>query len=344
MTTENPKEQMSSSSSDLQSELPKPEGNSTSPKSSVKKILALGLLFIVVASLLAIFVIMGVTTQRGPADQSAEPTTVVTSPSPSTMPTEAVTPTESSNFPKARVLDRNFNTATDLGPVSDISPFEINGIYLVKHQGKDALYVNMQNINGHFAELRFYENGELSSQSEVNPETLTERVLIFRGRQPQDDLYLTGFTWDQNQEHLYFSMVSHSTTNSDSYPDTSNVFHYSTAEQQTDIVVQTNIWNDTFLEYDGAFTVKEVLSDKYLLLTIGECYACGEADAKSFVLNTENLGYNLVSTSEITDVTYDEAERKISYRTIMISGYGEGEMMPIPTYTTSTEVFSTDLP
>lgn len=344
MTTENPQVQMSSSSSEVQSEMPKPEGNSASPKSSVKKILALGLVFVVVASLLAIFVIMGITNQRGTADQSVEPTTVVTSPSPSTIPTEVVTPTESSNFPKAQVLDRNFNTATNLGPVSDSSPFEINGVYLVKHQGKDALYVNMQNSNGHFPELRFYENGELSSQSEVSPETLTERVLIFRGRQPEDDLYLSGFKWDQNREHLYFSMVSHSTTNSDSYPDTSNVFHYNTAEQQTEIVVQTNIWNDTFLEYDGAFTVKEILSNKYLLLTIGECYACGEASVKSFVLNIENLGYNLVSTSEITDVTYDEAEGTISYRTVMISGYGEGEMMPIPTYTTSTEVFSTDLP
>ncbi len=310
-------------------------------KFNVKKALALGLVFIVVITLLAIVVVMGMGKPDSDDDMKNKLTIL---PSETPVQITVVVPTLDREYLSTQVIDRNFNTSTNLGPVSEDSELETNEIYLVKYQGKDALYVNMQNSNGSFPELRYYEDEVLTSNSEVDIETLTERVLIFRGRQPYDDLYLTGFTWDQKQEYFYFSMVSHSADNTDSYPDTSNVFRYNSEENKTDIILQKKIFEENFLDYEGAFNFEKVLSEEHLILSVGECYACDGLELKTFVLNLENLTYKQLADDRITDLKYNASDNTVHFRLMSLNGYGEGEALPIPTFVTSTEVFTKTLP
>ncbi len=255
-----------------------------------------------------------------------------------------VSPTQSKDYPKVEVADRNFNTAEKLGPVSNDSEFEINGVYYAKYMEKDAIYIHFQNSNGLFPQLYYLEDGNVQGASDFDAETdLIGRILVFRGNQPFDDPSLTDFSIDSRKENLYFGLVSHPATNTDSYPDTSNVFRYNFASKTTDILVQKKLFDESFLDYSGAFYVKQSISEEYLVLYITSCYACGGAEKRSFVLNTKTSEY-IELADEIGEITYNGSANTISYKKNLIVGQQEDCLDFCPIFELSEEVFTSELP
>lgn len=264
-----------------------------------------------------------------------------------TEPTEEapVSPTVGKTYPKVTVLDRNFNTAQALGPESDDEEFQINGVYYVQYQGKDAIYIHFQNSNGLSPQLYYHVDDNIQGVSDFEATTeLSERVLVFRGKQPYDDPSLTDFSIDPKRENLYFGLVSHSTTNLDSYPDTSNVFKYNFTSKTSDIVIQKKLFIEDFLDFSGAFYVKEAVSPTHVVLYITPCYACGGGERQSFVLNTTTSGY-LKLASEIGAIEYNQSDNSITYKKNnivrqqddCIEGY-------CPIFELSDEIFTSELP
>lgn len=264
-----------------------------------------------------------------------------------TEPTEEalVSPTVGKTYPKVTVQDRNFNTAQALGPESDDEEFQINGVYYVQYQGKDAIYIHFQNSNGLFPQLYYLEGEDIQSISNFDTQSeLSRKVLVFRGKQPYDDPSLADFSIDPKRENLYFGLVSHSATNLDSYPDTSNVFKYNFSSMTTDIVIQKKLFVEDFLDFSGAFYVKEAVSPTHVVLYITPCYACGGGERQSFVLNTTTSGY-LKLASEIGAIEYNQSDNSITYKKNnivrqqddCIEGY-------CPIFELSDETFSSELP
>ena len=279
-------------------------------------------------------------------------------PSPTTRPTtteevgesepgdeSVVSPTVKKTYPKATVADKNFNTAEKLGPVSDDAQFEINGVYYVKYNGKDAIYIHFQNSNGLFPELHYREGEDIQGVSDFDAQTeLSQKVLVFRGKQPYDDPSLTDFSIDPEGDNLYFGIVSHSTTNLDSYPDTSNVFKYNFASKTTDIVIQKELFVGSFLDFTGAFYVLEAISPTHLVLYITPCYACGGGERQSFVLNTTTSEY-LKLASEIGAIEFKRSENTMTYKKNNIVGQQEDCIEGYcPIFELSDETYSSELP
>ena len=303
-----------------------------------KKLLLLVIVLFLGTVVLGIALVFGLKNREKEANLSPVPTITTTAELPE------ITTSIGSSDQQAKVADSNFNTATSLGPVGNDEEFEINGLYFVQYKGTDGIFAYYQNSNTVIQELDYETNGTIISTNEFDENDIVQRVLIFRGRLPLDDLYLSGFSLDPDRKFLYFALVSHSASNTDSYPDTSNVFRYDFAENKTDILVQKKINFEEFLEYSGGFRMEKAVSDKHLALSIGECYACDEAKTKTFVLNTEILVYKEVIGEDVTDITYLPDKNQISYRTVLLAGYGEDDIMPVPTYKESEEVFFFDLP
>lgn len=287
-------------------------------------------------------------------DNQVEPTV----PTPSTLPTTSyeggetepgddsvVSPTEGKTYPKVTVTDRNFNTAENLGPVSDDAEFEINGVYYAKYEGKDAIYIHFQNSNGLYPELYYREGEDIQGVSDFDAQTeLSQKVLVFRGKQPYDDPSLNDFSIDPEGDNLYFGLVSHSTTNLDSYPDTSNVFRYNFSSKTTDIVIQKELFDESFLDFSGAFYVNKAISPTHIVLYITPCYACGGGERQSFVLNTTTSEY-LKLASEIGAVEYNQSDNTVNYKKNNIIGQLEDCIEGYcPIFDLSDEIYSSELP
>lgn len=228
--------------------------------------------------------------------------------------TNVDSPSETSNTTSYSPADEPSSSQINETVSEDAVP-QVNTLYWGTYQGRNNLFITNSRLNKYYdggVEKTSPMIGMIVGRSPIDYKNLSEPKRVLSIDEAEDIVSIQNFNFQKNTLYV---VLNSTTTPSNSYPDiTQKAYKVNLTNLSNNEIWSHQIGSETYPKA-GPATIDQVMADKYIIFSLGICYACEGFDPHgSVVLNIETGKEKYLG--EVDNFQFDLNTNSISYQNL----------------------------